>query len=291
MNAAKVTFAQQLRTKRSPAQQMNRTLVDDLGEIKMNETPLTQEVIDGRNVESLGDGDGLFAKAARHPFVTGGAFLVGAGLAYAAVKTVQGATDSIARANHIETSIAIEKSPQELYGFWRDFKNLPLFMKHLESVTELDLRNSHWVAKGIGGARVEWDAEIYNEIENELIAWRSLENADVVNAGSVRFQKGPLGHGTYVRVTVNYNPPAGKLGATIAQLLGAEPRQLIKEDLRRLKQMLEAGEIATIDGQTSGRAQVEEPAPQTGAVTEAEVEGLNEGKQFASASASQEIER
>jgi uncharacterized membrane protein len=131
-------------------------------------------------------------------------------------------------------------------------------MQNLESVTVLDQGKSHWVAKGIGPARVEWDAEIYNEKENKLIAWRSLENADVVNAGSVRFQKGPTGHGTYVRVTVNYNPPAGKLSATIAQLLGAEPTQLIKEDLRRLKQIMEAGEIPTIDGQTSGRAQSEE---------------------------------
>ena len=116
-------------------------------------------------------------------------------------------------------------------------------MKNLESVTVLDESRSHWVAKGIGAAKVEWDAEIYNEKENELIAWRSLENADVVNAGSVRFQKAPQGQGTYVRVTVNYNPPAGKLGATLAQLLGGEPKQLIKEDLRRLKQLMEAGEI------------------------------------------------
>jgi uncharacterized membrane protein len=175
------------------------------------------------------------------------------------VKTIQSAADSIAREVHVETSIAIDKSPEELYAFWRDLKNLPLFLNNLESVTESDVSKSHWVAKGIGAARVEWDAEIYNEVENELIAWRSLENADVVNAGSVRFQKAPTGRGTYVRVTMNYNPPAGKLGATVAQLLGAEPTQLIKEDLRRLKQIMEAGEVATIAGQSSGRAQEAEP--------------------------------
>src|SRR4051812_29688935 len=202
----------------------------------MNETSLTQEAIDGGGG---GDNDGLFAKAAKHPFVTGGAIIAGAGLAYAAVKTIQTAADSIAREVQIETSVAINKSPEDLYAFWRDFKNLPLFMKSLESVTELDGHRSHWTVKGIGNAKVEWDAEIYNEIENELIAWRSLENADVVNAGSVRFQKGPMGHGSYVRVTMNYNPPAGKLGATVAQLLGAEPAQLIKQDLRRLKQIME----------------------------------------------------
>jgi len=225
----------------------------------MNETPLTQESIDGQNVENSGENDGLFAKAVKHPFVTTGAILASAGLAYAAVKTIQSAADTIAREVHIETSIAIDKSPAELYAFWRDFKNLPLFMNNLESVTESDHWHSHWVAKGIGAARVEWDAEIYNEIENELIAWRSLENADVVNAGSVRFQKAPTGRGTYVRVTMNYNPPAGKLGATLAQLLGAEPAQLIKEDLRRLKQILEAGEVATVAGQSSGRAMEAEP--------------------------------
>jgi uncharacterized membrane protein len=226
----------------------------------MNETALTQEVIDGHH-ESSSEKDGLFSKAVKHPFVTGGALLAGAGLAYAAVKTIQSAADSIAREVHLETSVAINKSPEELYAFWRDFKNLPLFMKNLESVAVLDKLKSHWVAKGIGAAKVEWDAEIYNETENELIAWRSLENADVVNAGSVRFQKAPRGHGTYVRVTVNYNPPAGKLGATLAQLLGGEPKQLIKEDLRRLKQLMEAGEISTIDGQTSGRAQIDETEP------------------------------
>ena len=226
----------------------------------MTEKPLTQEAIDGAAGESGNENAGLLAKAAKHPFVTGGAILAGAGLAYAAVKTIQSAADSVAREVHVETSIAINKSPEELYAFWRDFKNLPIFMKNLESVTEMDRWNSHWVAKGLGGARVEWDAEVYNEEENKLIAWRSLENADVVNAGSVRFEKAPEGRGTYVRVTMNYNPPAGKLGATVAQLLGTEPLQLIKEDLRRLKQVLEAGEIATIAGQTSGRATVQDNA-------------------------------
>jgi uncharacterized membrane protein len=151
----------------------------------------------------------------------------------------------------------------------------------------LDQRNSHWAAKGIGGARIEWDAEIYNEIQNELIAWRSLENADVVNAGSVRFQKGPVGHGTYVRVSVNYNPPAGKLGATVAQLFGAEPTQLIKEDLRRLKQMMEAGEIATIDGQTSGRAHSEDLAFQSSTATGGTTETPTEGNETATTPAAE----
>ena len=227
----------------------------------MNETHLTQEAIDGGANGDEKERSGLYAKVGNHPFFAGGAVLVGAGLAYAAAKVISKsvAADAVAREVHLETSIAIDKSPAELYAFWRDFKNLPLFMRNLESVTELDQTRSHWVAKGPGESRVEWDAEIYTEKENELISWRSLEAADFVNAGSVRFQAGPEGHGTFVRVTMNYNPPAGKVGATLVQLLGAEPAQLIKEDLRRLKQMMEAGEIATIDGQTSGRAADPEP--------------------------------
>lgn len=220
----------------------------------MNDKPLTQEVIDsGPDVEEKG---GLYAKAVQHPFLAGGAVLVGAGLAYAAARLVRNANESeVARDVHIETSIAIDKPAAELYAFWRKLENLPLFMKNLESVTELSDGKTHWVARGLGDTRIEWDAEIFNQVENELIAWRSLENADVVNAGSVRFQPAPKGRGTYVRVTMNYNPPAGKVGSTLAKLLGTEPAQLIKEDLRRLKQIMEAGEIATVDGQSSGRAE------------------------------------
>jgi uncharacterized membrane protein len=220
----------------------------------MSETPLTQEIIDGTGPDTTAEKNGLLAKAAKHPILTGGAVLAGAGLAYAAAKVLTGTDENVARDVHVETSIAIDKSPEELFRFWRNFSNLPRFMNNLETVTELDNTRSHWVAKGPAGSHVEWDAEIYNEKENELIAWRSLENADVTNAGSVRFEGGPQGHGTFVRVTMNYNPPAGKVGATVAKLLGGEPEQLIKEDLRRLKQVMETGEVATTDGQTSGRA-------------------------------------
>ena len=213
--------------------------------------------------QKSGVGSGLYSLASKYPIVTGGLLLVGAGLAYAiAKKMTNDANDEVARDVHLETSIAIDKTPTELFAFWRDFKNLPLFMGNLESVSELEDGNTHWIAKGPGGIRVEWDAEVYNEIENELIAWRSLENADVVNAGSVRFQEGPEGHGTYVRVAMNYNPPAGKVAANIAGLMGAGPLQLIKTDLRQLKQIMETGEVATIVGQTSGRAEEAEPIPE-----------------------------
>jgi len=161
--------------------------------------------------------------------------------------------EDVARDVHIEKSITIGVSPNELYIFWRNFENLPQFMEDLESVTPLDNTRSHWVAKGPGGKNVEWDAEIYNEQEGEFIAWRSLPDADVTNAGSVHFEEAPGGRGTYLKVVLNYNPPGGKAAQLLAKLFGKEPGQLVDSNLRRLKQLLEAGEIPTTEGQSSGR--------------------------------------
>ena len=154
----------------------------------------------------------------------------------------------------VEKSMTINRSPEELYRFWRNFENLPRIMSHLESVRVTGEGRSHWVAKAPAGTTVEWDAEVYNEKENELIAWRSLEGADVNNAGSVRFQPAPGGRGTEVRVVLKYDPPGGVVGATVAKLFGEEPEQQIQEDLRRFKQFMETGETPTTEGQTSGRS-------------------------------------
>jgi uncharacterized membrane protein len=154
----------------------------------------------------------------------------------------------------VEKSLTINREPAELFSFWRNFDNLPRFMNHLEEVRVTDPTHSHWVAKAPAGTKVEWDAEVYNEKENELIAWRSLEGSDVDNAGSVHFTPAPSGRGTEVRVSLKYDPPAGKLGALVAKLFGEEPEQQVDEDLRRFKQLMEAGETATIKGQPSGRA-------------------------------------
>jgi uncharacterized membrane protein len=154
----------------------------------------------------------------------------------------------------VEKSVTINKSPEELYRFWRNFENLPRFMNHLESVKTTEGGRSHWVAKAPAGSTVEWDAEVYNEKENELIAWRSLEGADVDNAGSVRFEPATGGRGTTVRVTLKYDPPGGKLGSIVAKLFGEEPSQQIEEDLRRFKQVMETGEAPTTEGQPSGRS-------------------------------------
>jgi uncharacterized membrane protein len=143
-----------------------------------------------------------------------------------------------ARGIHVYESIVINRPPLELYRFWRDFGNLPRFMEHLDDVTVLSNTRSVWTAKAPAGTRVTWEAEVINEIEGELIGWQSTENADVATAGSVRFIPA-MGGGTEIIVHLQYEPPAGKLGAFIASLFGEEPSQQIRADLRRLKQLLE----------------------------------------------------
>jgi uncharacterized membrane protein len=157
----------------------------------------------------------------------------------------------------VDRSVTINRSPEELYRFWRDLENLPRFMKHLEGVRKIDEKRSHWIAKAPAGRTVEWDAEIIHEKENELIGWRSLPGSDVEMGGSVRFTPAPGRRGTVVSVSFQYNPPGGLVGAAIAKLFGEEPEQQVTQELRRFKQLMEAGEIPTIEGQPSGRA--EEP--------------------------------
>jgi uncharacterized membrane protein len=157
------------------------------------------------------------------------------------------------RGIRVEKSTTINATPEALYGFWRNFANLPRFMDHLESVTVLDDKRSHWVASGPAGIDAEWDAEIINEIPNELIGWRSVAGSRVDNAGSVHFKEATGGRGTIVKVVLRYDPPGGVLGAAFAKLFGEDPAMQVGEDLRKLKQLIETGELATIDGQTSGR--------------------------------------
>jgi uncharacterized membrane protein len=154
----------------------------------------------------------------------------------------------------VAQSVTINRSPEELYRFWRDFQNLPRFMKHIESARETEGGQSHWVAKAPAGTTVEWDARITEDRPNELIAWRSLEGSDVDHVGSVRFERAPGGRGAIVKVEMRYRPPAGVVGATVAKLLGKDPRRQIRDDLRRFKQIMEAGEVITTEGQPAGRS-------------------------------------
>ncbi len=148
----------------------------------------------------------------------------------------------------VEKTITIDRPAEELFRFWRNFENLPRFMRHLKSVTTTGPNRSHWVARAPLGASAEWDAEVHNEKPNELIAWRSLEGSGVDSAGSVHFTKAPGGRGTEVRVVLKYDPPGGKLGAGVAWLFGSAPEQQIQEDLRHFKQMMETGEVARSEG-------------------------------------------
>jgi len=148
-----------------------------------------------------------------------------------------------ARGIHVRESIRLEAPIEDVYRFWRRLENLPTFMTHLDQVTEISDAKSHWVAAGPAGLAVEWDAEIINEIENKVLAWRSLPGSDVVTAGSVNFDAARGGRSTQVSVHLQYAPPAGKAGALVASLFGREPSQTIREDLRHFKQRLEAGEI------------------------------------------------
>ena len=153
----------------------------------------------------------------------------------------------------VDRAITVNKPRNEVYRFWRNFENLPRFMEHVQSVTQIDSKHSHWVVRAPMNRTVEWDAEINNEIENELIGWRSLEGSQVDNAGSVHFLDAPGDRGTEVKVELQYNPAGGVLGALLAKLWGEEPTQQIAGDLRRFKQIIEVGEIPTTRGQSSGR--------------------------------------
>jgi uncharacterized membrane protein len=152
----------------------------------------------------------------------------------------------------VEAAVAINRDPSELYEFWRSLDLLPVVMPRLQSVEAVGHRRSHWVAKGPARYTVEWYADIINDIPNELIAWRTIEGSELVSAGSVHFEPGPPGRGTTVRIKLQYDPPGGKLGSAIAWAFGESPDHVVREGLRRFKQLMETGEIPTIDGQPRG---------------------------------------
>lgn len=141
-------------------------------------------------------------------------------------------------------AITVNRSREDVYQAWRDFRNLPRFMENLESVEITGDNRSHWVAQAPAGASVEWDAIIVDDQPNERISWRSLPGSQVENAGSVRFADAPGERGTEIHVEIRYTPPAGKLGALVAKIFGKDAGQQTASDLRRFKQVMETGEIA-----------------------------------------------
>jgi uncharacterized membrane protein len=149
-------------------------------------------------------------------------------------------------------AITINQPAGVVYGYWRDFANLPAFMTHLVSVETSGNGRSHWTATAPAGRTVEWDAEIVGDQPDERIAWRSLEGATVPNAGEVAFTAAPGGRGTEVRVELSYELPGGAVGKLVAKLFGEDPQQQIDDDLRRLKQVLETGEVVVSDARPDG---------------------------------------
>lgn len=152
----------------------------------------------------------------------------------------------------VRRSCTVQHTPQILYGFWRQFSNLPRIMSHVLSVTETSATESHWVVTGPANRTVEWDAVVTEEIPDRLIAWRTNGNPWVDHAGSVQFNPAPGGRGTEVRVSLEYHPPGGKLGDLGLKLLAKDPGEQIAQDLHRFKALLETGEIPTTQGQPVG---------------------------------------
>ncbi|MDB9527735.1 SRPBCC family protein [Oscillatoria sp. CS-180] len=183
--------------------------------------------------------------------------IAGSGLVYQGAQrnsTVKQVEDALGldHAIRVEKTITINRSAADLYSFWRNLENLPKFMKHLQTVQVKDDIHSHWVANAPLGQTVEWDAVIVNDEPNHLIAWTSVDGAEIENSGFVRFQPAPGDRGTEVKVVMEYQPPGGALTAAIAKLFGEEPEQQVGDELNRFKQLMETGKIATVEGQSQG---------------------------------------
>jgi uncharacterized membrane protein len=142
-------------------------------------------------------------------------------------------------------AVTINRDPADLYRFWRDFSNLPEIMDNIVSVTVIDDETSDWVAKGLGGSEVKWRARVTEDIVGAFIAWKSDEDADVFNEGRITFSPAQGDRGTIVTVLMAYDPPAGFLGRITAKVMQREPEVQLRRDLRRFKQLMETGEIAT----------------------------------------------
>lgn len=151
-----------------------------------------------------------------------------------------------------KASFAINCSPDKAYRFWRNLEDLPRFMRHVQTVKQVDDNHFEWTVLGPMEARVHWTAEIVEDRENEKIAWRSLPGSEIANSGSIEFSPMLGGRGTYVRATIEYLQPAGKLGRALLSMMGKDPQFTAREDLRRFKSLLESGEVPTTLGQPHG---------------------------------------
>ena len=174
------------------------------------------------------------------------------------------------RGIHAKGTCIVNLPPEEVYNFWRDFQNLPRFMRHVDAVVDKGDGRSHWKVKGPAGMEVEWDATIVADVPGEVITWRSLEGSDVDHAGAVRFERATGGRGTIVKVNIEYNPVGGVIGAAVAKLFGEEPEQQLDDDLRRFKQVLEVGEVVVSDATLLGTGYMEQRPGQPASAKELE---------------------
>jgi uncharacterized membrane protein len=205
---------------------------------------------------------GLTRKGLGRLFLTG----VGIGIAYRGLSSENlleanwkrlilhtGATEPV----EVKSAITVDLPVKEVYRFWRRLENLPLFLEHIESVREGAKGRSHWEAMLPTGTTIEWEAEIVEERENERLVWKSVEGSDVYNEGFVTFHPAfEDEHGTEVHVHILYRPPAGSVGAKVAGFFRGLSAQILREELRGFKRLLEAGEMPTITGQPSAREEV-----------------------------------
>jgi uncharacterized membrane protein len=170
------------------------------------------------------------------------------------IDTTEGEASSESHGIQVNHAFLVNKSPEELYQYWRKLENLPRIMSHLREVQVVDAKRSHWIANApiIAGGKVEWDADITRDEPNSVIAWRSTPDSAIETRGEVRFVKALGDRGTEVHVYMEYSPPGGRVGHFVAKLFGEAPTKTIREDLRKFKQTMEIGEISTISGQPRG---------------------------------------
>jgi len=202
----------------------------------------------------IGAGILLSQAARRKPILAAGLALAAAPLAYRGLggrwpsfrASANGRADDTrvalagSRGLHVQESIRVDRPIADVFRFWRRLENLPRFMSHLNEVTPYDGVHSHWSAKGPGDMAVEWDAEIINEVDGQVIGWRSLPGSDIATAGSVNFVPVAGGRATELSVHLQYEPPGGRAGALVATMLGANPSRTIRQDLERLQRLLAA---------------------------------------------------
>ncbi len=215
-------------------------------------------IINGPNIEraiSAAAGTVFLTQAFRRGGFLG--FTLGALGAGLVVKAVRGRPSLVRRVSperlRIQRAITVEAQPDELYAFWRDFQNLPRFMRHVQSVRVLDEQRTEWTAMGPGSARIRWRAEIVEDRPNERISWRSIERSPIDQRGTVRFIPAPGDGATEVHLTLEYAPPANTVGIIVGTLLIGLTAQKMQEDLRHLKQLYETGSLPTTEGQPHGR--------------------------------------